>query len=97
MVGGKLPVNNERYNELNTKGFGLTEDEFNQGWHWCYDWDMMLVGPTMEEALFCNCNKKIQEWKQTEDAKKVEEEMNIRIGKLDADAFNQLFRTTDGE
>lgn len=98
MDGGKLPVNKERYLEVERSGQGLTEEEFNQGWHWCYEWDSMLVGPGSEEALFCSCNHpKIEEWKNSESGQKLRKEMDHRLDKLDADFFNEMFRTTDGE
>ena len=34
----------------------LTQEEMDEGWHWCYDWDQMLVGPGTVEADFCTCN-----------------------------------------
>ena len=51
----------ERYNALmnwNNQGpdLCLTDDEIEQGWHWCSDWDFLLVGPDMEaEQAVCNC------------------------------------------
>ena len=51
----------ERYNALmdwNNEGLelSLTDDEIEQGWHWCGDWDFLLVGPDMEaEQASCNC------------------------------------------
>ena len=27
----------------------LTDDELRQGWHWCWEWDGLLVGPEMPE------------------------------------------------
>lgn len=35
----------------------LTEEEIMQGWHWCQDWDFMLLGPGMPEMSGCNCFK----------------------------------------
>lgn len=51
----------DRYNALmnwdNTgPELSLTDDEIEQGWHWCGDWDFLLVGPGMEgEQAACNC------------------------------------------
>jgi len=51
----------ERYNALmdwNNEGLelSLTDDEIEQGWHWCGDWDFLLVGPDMvNEQMACNC------------------------------------------
>lgn len=45
----------KRYNKLNKDGVGLTEEELKQGWHWCWEWDLMLVGPGMAELNCCDC------------------------------------------
>jgi hypothetical protein len=33
----------------------LTQAELELGWHWCYEWDGLLVGPNMDELRCCNC------------------------------------------
>jgi hypothetical protein len=33
----------------------LTPEEVEAGWHYCADWDFLLVGPGMEEREACNC------------------------------------------
>jgi hypothetical protein len=33
----------------------LTTEEMDRGWHWCWDWDQLLVGPGMMEMDCCNC------------------------------------------
>lgn len=33
----------------------LTDSEIADGWHWCHDFDGLLVGPDMEELNYCNC------------------------------------------
>lgn len=33
----------------------LTSDELEQGWHFCWDWDGLLVGPGMMELKHCHC------------------------------------------
>ena len=56
----------ERYIELDRTGEGLTQEEWEAGWHWCYEWDELLVGPGMPEAKVCSCNNPaIEEWKKT--------------------------------
>lgn len=45
----------ERYEELNKKGSGLSEDEIADKWHFCREWDQMLVGPGMPEMESCLC------------------------------------------
>lgn len=34
----------------------LTEEEILEGWHFCPDWDFMLVGPKMLEQEYCMCD-----------------------------------------
>lgn len=32
--------------------------EIVQGWHFCWDWDGLLVGPGMGELQTCTCHPK---------------------------------------
>lgn len=74
-------MSDERFLELDRSGQGLTEEEWNQGYHWCLEWDDMLVGPGQDEALFCGCNHpKIEEWKRSEEGQRMREEMEERLG-----------------
>jgi hypothetical protein len=71
MVGERVKMNNERYFEAEKEG-KVTQEEFEQGWHFCIEWDDMLIGPGTEEALMCYCNHpKIEEWKQSDEAKEM--------------------------
>jgi hypothetical protein len=38
-------MNKLRYNELMRGTASLTQDEVTQGWHFCPDWDFLLIGP----------------------------------------------------
>lgn len=33
----------------------LTQEELDQGYHFCPDWDFLLVGPEDEDAQACTC------------------------------------------
>lgn len=33
----------------------LTDDEIEEGWHFCWDWDGLLIGPGMGEMERCTC------------------------------------------
>ena len=33
----------------------LTQEELDQGWHFCTEWDFLLIGPEMKEMECCNC------------------------------------------
>lgn len=48
----------QRWNELmrnHPPGTDLTPEERAKGWHWCIDWDGLLVGPWMPEEAGCLC------------------------------------------
>jgi hypothetical protein len=50
----------ERWIQLNKNPeLQLTEEEIEEGWHFCYNWDGLLVGPEMEEMDCCTCFKKL--------------------------------------
>lgn len=40
---------------MNNEELKLTEEEITNGWHFCYAWDGLLVGPGMMEKEFCHC------------------------------------------
>lgn len=47
----------ERYEELDNAGTGLTQAEYDAGWHFCHDWDGLLIGPDpLGEAECCTCH-----------------------------------------
>lgn len=47
-----------RYRVVDELGAGLTSEESAAGWHFCPDWDQMLVGPGMPEyEVCCTCEK----------------------------------------
>lgn len=49
-------MNEERYNALNTEDGRLTHDEIATGWHFCDEFDGLLVGPEMDmEWSLCTC------------------------------------------
>ena len=76
-------MDDERFLELDRSGNGLTEEEWEQGYHWCYEWDGMLVGPGQPEALVCSCDHpKIEEWKQSDEAKQMLKEQEERMNRI---------------
>lgn len=49
-------MTNERYNQLMWEGKGeLTEEEKAEGWHFCREWDGLLIGPGDDEREACSC------------------------------------------
>ena len=52
-------MDDKRYDELmNNKDTQLTDEEYEAGWHWCLDWDGLLIGPGWPEMDSCWCHKK---------------------------------------
>jgi len=47
-------MNRERYLSLSKyESLELTEEEVKDGWHFCWEWDGLLIHPTWEEAKCC--------------------------------------------
>ena len=40
---------------MNDPNGRLTKEEMEDGWHWCPEWDDLLVGPGMMEQESCFC------------------------------------------
>ena len=47
-------MNRERYTQVQILGAPLTEEEERE-WHFCYDWDEMLIHKDDEEFKACSC------------------------------------------
>lgn len=49
-------MTNERYEEVSESiDEPLTEEEIKEGWHFCMEFDGLLVGPGMSEMNDCKC------------------------------------------
>lgn len=50
-------MDKKRFDEVSSPEWGdvLTEKELAEGWHFCPDWDYLLVGPGMPEQDGCAC------------------------------------------
>lgn len=46
----------KRWSTLNRGDGSLTSEEMNSGWHFCPDWDHMLICKGMPESDACTCN-----------------------------------------
>lgn len=46
----------ERWKALMSDDCDLTPDEIALGWHFCWDWDGLLIGPEMGEIVHCTCD-----------------------------------------
>lgn len=44
-----------RYQQVNEQDQPLTDAEVKAGWHFCGEWDDLLVGPEMGELAVCAC------------------------------------------
>lgn len=45
----------ERYREVDANLAAITEAEFEAGWHFCAEWDGLLIGPGYGELSCCTC------------------------------------------
>lgn len=46
----------KRYNRLmDDLNARLTKEEVVEGWHFCCEWDGLLIGPGMEQEIDCGC------------------------------------------
>lgn len=90
-------MDRERYIELDNSGTGLTKEEWEAGWHWCYEWDGMLVGPNTHEATCCTCDHPaIEAWKKTPEAQAFMRETTTKTDVGD-DALDYFRKLTDTE
>jgi len=48
-------MTDERYNTLMRDEGELTQEEIDEGWHFCIEFDGLLIGPDWEERKFCHC------------------------------------------
>jgi hypothetical protein len=48
-------MDRNRYRLIGSGREDLTDEEFLSGWHFCWDWDLMLIGPGMPEMESCAC------------------------------------------
>jgi hypothetical protein len=52
----------ERYAYLSKNmDASLTEEEYKAGWHFCYDWDGMLIHESYPEFKCCSCKDEPEE------------------------------------
>lgn len=50
----KVDISEERYRKL-MSGESLTPEEIADGWHFCCEWDGLLIHPSWREARVCAC------------------------------------------
>lgn len=50
-----IRMTDERYAELDSSGAAPTEEEAADGWHYCAEWDGLLIHPSWAEAAACAC------------------------------------------
>lgn len=60
-------LDKERFDELsfdsmhpapNTGLEPLTQEEWEEGYHYCCDWDLLFIGPDDNEMTVCTCHPK---------------------------------------
>ena len=53
-----MPMTPDRYHLLSESDDPedcLTKEEMAAGWHYCYEFDGLLIGPGMDELEYCRC------------------------------------------
>jgi hypothetical protein len=49
-------MDDKRWQELmDNDDLRLTDQEIKEGWHFCPEFDGLLIGPGMDECMFCQC------------------------------------------
>ena len=87
----------ERWDELmdactNDEDIQLTEDEIKAGWHFCDDWDGLLVHPDDIEFQHCTCHY-MKEFRTKERVKAYEE--HVERSKKAMDSLAELDEMLD--
>lgn len=55
-------MTDDRYQELMTNDEAvLTKDELAEGWHFCADWDGLLISHSSVEYQYCTCEAEFNE------------------------------------
>lgn len=80
-------MTNERYKFLEKHlDAKLSPEELSQGWHFCDEWDYLLVGPGMSELAHCSCELSEAGIIAREEAKKKDaQEMEAQYNDLTED------------
>jgi len=55
-MSGNHKMTMNRYNDLFMSGKEITNEELSRGWHYCPDWDMMIVRKGYHEGELCLCD-----------------------------------------
>lgn len=54
-----MQMKKERYKDLMTNfDLNITDEEFKAGWHFCWEWDGLLIHKTWPETECCICTFK---------------------------------------
>lgn len=54
----------------------LTGRELAAGWHWCAEWDGLLVGPGMGELEVCRCGAEQEQARNTKEHREAMDKMS---------------------
>jgi hypothetical protein len=79
----------ERWMELmhpyaESKGIELTKEEVDAGWHWCNEWDGLLIHVDDDEFLCCCSCSWMEKFKTPERMKAYEDRMEKRHASQEA-------------
>lgn len=54
-ISANHSISKERWEKLMASNEALTPDEIKAGWHFCVEFDGLLIGPGMVEMSVCTC------------------------------------------
>lgn len=54
----KVLIGWQRHHDLMMGRCELTQEEIDYGWHFCWEFDGLLIGPDCPEWEVCSCSKK---------------------------------------
>lgn len=54
-IPAAVSISKDRYSALMREEAELTPEEIKYGWHFCWEFDGLLICPGMPEMQFCKC------------------------------------------
>jgi hypothetical protein len=48
-------VTDEEWRDYLSGEIEMTKEMKDEGWHFCEEWDNLLIGPQMSKILHCSC------------------------------------------
>lgn len=84
-----INIDKNRWKSLMRDELELYQEEIEDGWHFCWEWDGLLIHPTWGEFKYCSCSglDKARKTYENINYKKQEEEFLKKIILEEKDLF----------